>query len=275
MCNSWPYIFHIYRKQFRTLFAGDGTGLGVSYIAEQLNETNAEIVYLDFSSTSMKIAKTRVKARSAYNVIWITGWIETIPKLGLGKFEMTMCSGVLHHLKNPTYGLKTLKTALLPGGGGHFMVYGKYGRLTIYQIQTLATLINKNSASPVRELANVRHVIRAAPASNWFEKMDENFKKVNLRTDSDIYDMFLHKRDISFAVLDLYNWVQKSGLKITYFCNEDWQLTYYNNYHYITKTFNPRIRKIIKSDPIKKRMIREHIQGQLVIKQSIYLNKEK
>ena len=81
-------------------------------------------------------------------------------------------------------------------------------------------------------LANVRHVIKVAPTSNWFMKMDENFKKVNLRTDSDIYDMFLHKRDISYAVLDLYNWVQKSGLKITYFCNEDWQLTYYNNYHY-------------------------------------------
>ena len=183
----------------------------------------------------MKIAKTRVKARSAYNVIWITGWIETMPKLGLGKFEMTMCSGVLHHLKNPTSGLKTLETVLLPGGGGHFMVYGKHGRLTIYQIQTLAALLNKNSASPVRELENVRHVITVAPTSNWFEKMDENFKKVNLRTDSDIYDMFLHKRDVSYAVLDLYNWVQKSGLKITYFCNEDWQLTYYNNYHYITK----------------------------------------
>ena len=142
-------------------------------------------------------------------------------------------------------------------------------------MQILAALLNKDSASPVRELENVRHVIRVTPTSNWFEKMDENFKKANLRTDSDIYDMFLHKRDVSYAVLDLYNWVQKSGLKITYFCNEDWQLTYYNNYHYITKTFNPRIRKIIKSDPIKKRMIREHIQGQLVIKQSIYLNKEK
>ena len=175
-------IFQIYRKQFRTLFAGDGTGLGVSYIAEQLNETNAEIVYLDFSSTSMKIAKTRVKARGAYNVIWITGWIETMPKLGLGSFEVTMCSGVLHHLKNPTYGLKTLKTVLLPGGGGHFMVYGKYGRLTIYQIQTLAALLNKNSASPVRELANVRHIIRAAPTSNWFEKMDDNFKNCLLYT---------------------------------------------------------------------------------------------
>ena len=223
----------------------------------------------------MKIAKARVEARRSYNVIWITGWIETMPELGLGKFEMTMCSGVLHHLKNPTSGLKALKTVLLPGGGGHFMVYGKYGRLTIYQIQTLAALLNKNSASPVKELKNVRHVITVAPTSNWFEKMDEDFKKVNLRTDSDIYDMFLHKRDISYAVLDLYNWVQKSGLNITYFCNEVRRLTYYDNYNYITKNFNPRIRKIIQSDPIKKRMIREHIQGQLVIKQSVYLNKEK
>ena len=54
---------------------GGGTGGGTNYLAEQLNHTNAEVVYIDFSVISMDISKNRAKVRQLSNVIWITDWI--------------------------------------------------------------------------------------------------------------------------------------------------------------------------------------------------------
>ena len=73
-------------------------------MAEQLNNTNAEIVYLDFSKESMKIAKRRAGFRNLHNIVWVNDRIENIPALGLGKFDLIQCSGTLHHLKDPLEG---------------------------------------------------------------------------------------------------------------------------------------------------------------------------
>ena len=42
---------------------GGGTGGGTNYLAEQLNHTNSEVVYIDFSVISMDISKKRAKVR--------------------------------------------------------------------------------------------------------------------------------------------------------------------------------------------------------------------
>ena len=74
------------------------------FMAEQLSHTNAEIVYLDFSSSSMKIAKERARMRGLDNIVWVNDWIENIPHLDLGKFDLIECSAALHHLKDPLGG---------------------------------------------------------------------------------------------------------------------------------------------------------------------------
>ena len=79
------------------------------FMGEQLNHTNGEIVYLDFSTTSMYISQKRAKIRGLQHIIWIRNWIEAVRFLGMGSFEELQCSGVLHHLKRPSYGLNILK----------------------------------------------------------------------------------------------------------------------------------------------------------------------
>ena len=104
--------------------AGGGTGPTTMVMAEQLNHTQSEVVYLDFSSASMKVAQDRARARKLTNVIWVTEGIENLQRLNLAKFEFTQCSGVLHHLKSPITGLKMLKDHLQMVGGIDLMVYG-------------------------------------------------------------------------------------------------------------------------------------------------------
>ena len=77
-------------------------------MAEQLNDTNAELVYVDFSISSMHIAQRRIKMRGSLKVVWVKGWVESILFHGLGHFNYVSSTGVLHHLKSPDRGLRVL-----------------------------------------------------------------------------------------------------------------------------------------------------------------------
>ena len=82
--------------------------------------------------------------RKLQNIIWVHDWIEGLRFLGLGLFDTLECSGVLHHLKSPILGLNLLKDALFCKGGLSLMVYGKYGRTSIYHMQHIMTMVNSN-----------------------------------------------------------------------------------------------------------------------------------
>ena len=57
-----------YSGQFRVLCAGAGTGDGLLSLAEQLRNTTAQLVYLDFSRASMRIAQHRAELRGLSNI---------------------------------------------------------------------------------------------------------------------------------------------------------------------------------------------------------------
>jgi ubiquinone/menaquinone biosynthesis C-methylase UbiE len=136
--------------------AGGGTGATTMVMAEQLNHTNSEIVYLDFSVSSMKVALTRAKVRELRNILWISEGIENINRLNLPKFDFMQCSGVLHHLKSPIAGLKVLKDSLKLEGGIDLMVYGTYGRIGVYHMQDMLQRMNLETGNILDELKTAK-----------------------------------------------------------------------------------------------------------------------
>ena len=67
--QDYPYPFRDpnqekenFNNNFRCLIAGSGTGDSTIYLAEQLKDKNAEIIYLDFSKPSMEVAQKRAEA---------------------------------------------------------------------------------------------------------------------------------------------------------------------------------------------------------------------
>ena len=204
-----------FRNYYRVIVAGGGTGGTTVFFGEQLNHTNAEVVYIDFSSTSMKISQQRTRFRNLRNIIWINSWIEGIRFLGMGVFESVQSSGVLHHLKIPLLGLNILKDNLTNKGGLHIMVYGKYGRSAIYQTQELFGRVNGNLADLEFELATASQILNVLPHSNWFiqNPLVTDHKEGNIG----IYDLFLHKRDTSFSIDMLLRWIMNAGLHFVEF----------------------------------------------------------
>ena len=73
----------------------------------------------------MEVAQKRVNMRGLTGIKWLNDRIENIPNLGLGKFDLIQCSGVLHHLPDPQLGLNILSRSLADEGGMEIMVYAK------------------------------------------------------------------------------------------------------------------------------------------------------
>lgn len=206
-----------FRTGFRVLVAGGGTGDAAIYLAEQLRDTQAEIVYLDMSTASLEIARERAAVRNLTNIHWINDSILNIPSLHLGQFDYINCSGVLHHLKSPSAGLEILNDALDDDGAMGIMVYAKYGRTGIYQMQELMRLLNQDEFDDKTKVMNAKAVLAELPDSNWFS-MGKHLTSDHTRYgDIGIYDLFLHSQDRAYSIPELYEWLDAQHLKLITF----------------------------------------------------------
>ena len=242
------------------IVAGGGTGVVTVFMGEQLNHTNGEIVYLDLSIASMRIAQKRAQIRCLRNIIWIRNWIEGLRFLGLGLFEELQCSGVLHHLKRPVYGLNILKDALNLSGGLTLMVYGKYGRSAVYQSQHLLKIINTNQVGIEKELSDAMHILQILPERNWFMRRpipiaDHNSGKIG------IYDLLLHKRDVAFTIKTLIEWIESSGLHFVDF--DHYKKRYFLQIQYIISDVT-LARIAYTLDHLKRLCIAELLDGHMI-----------
>jgi len=205
-----------FTKDFRALSAGGGTGDATIFLAEQLRDTNAEIVYIDISAASMEIAKQRAAVRHLNNIKWIQASLLDIPSLDLGVFDYINCSGVLHHLADPDAGLAILSNALKDNGAIGIMVYAQYGRTAVYQIQELMRIMTRGEPDKHKKLAICRSVLKQLPSTNWLRisaHYNPIMKAPTISDDFEIYDLFLHSQDRAYTIHQLYDFVEKAGLQ--------------------------------------------------------------
>lgn len=207
-----------FSRGFRALVAGCGTGDAAVFLAEQLRETDGEVVALDFSAASLATARRRCEVRALENVKLVHAPIEGIGSLGLGEFDFVDCSGVLHHLADPDEGLRTLAGALKESGAMHLMVYGAYGRAPIYPMQDLLRRV-AGPELPVRErMARTRRLIAELPESNAFKREYERVgQDIAQFGDAGLYDLLLHAQDRAYTVPQIHAWLEQAGLKLAAF----------------------------------------------------------
>ncbi|MBI3440261.1 MAG: class I SAM-dependent methyltransferase [Proteobacteria bacterium] len=204
-------------KNFRVLVAGGGTGDALIGWAEQLRDMEgSSVVYLDMSKASTEIAKKRAKIRKLNNITWITDSLLNVPDLKLGRFDFIECNGVLHHLADPDAGLKALASALQPNGAMGLMVYGSYGRTGVYMIQKLMHLVNGDEENPRKKINNTKKMLEMLPPHHWFiVSQSLGWGYPDLKNNAGIYDLFLHSQDRAFTILEIHDWLERCGLKMT------------------------------------------------------------
>ncbi|MBK8909378.1 MAG: class I SAM-dependent methyltransferase [Rhodospirillales bacterium] len=206
-----------FKKPFRALIAGGGTGDATIMLGQQLADRGAaaEVVYLDVSKASRRIAEARAAARGLANIRFVTGSIIDAPAAGLGRFDYVDCCGVLHHLAEPAAGLKTLTSMLAPGGGIGLMLYGELGRTGVYPVQRMMAMVAGGDA-PRQRLDLAHRLLRQLPESNWLRR--NPFVQDHLRHgDAGLYDLLLHERDRAYLVPEIAALAAGAGLRITAF----------------------------------------------------------
>lgn len=205
------------RSGLRALVAGGGTGDAVIHLAEQLRDTPQRVTYLDISRASMDIAQRRAEIRGLTNIDWIQASLLELPNLGIGPFDYIDCAGVLHHLPSPQAGLEAICSVLADDGVMGLMLYAKYGRTGVYQMQEMLRLMNRFETTADAKIENARRALRSLPETNWYKRGDQFFVENDQSSDADIYDLLLHSTDQAYSVPELYELLGTCNLHLIEF----------------------------------------------------------
>jgi SAM-dependent methyltransferase len=205
-------------RPFRALVAGGGTGDACIMLAQQLVDRRCpgEVVYLDLSTASRQVCEARAKARGLRNIQFLTGSLLDLPVMNIGQFDYIDCTGVLHHLPDPTAGMQALASVLQPEGGIGVMLYGEYGRSGVYPLQQMLRTLAPPSMALEDRLAMTKRLLRFLPTTNLFRRNPYLNDHVT-GGDPGLYDLLLHSCDRAFTVPEIGAMAAESGLRVVAF----------------------------------------------------------
>ena len=145
-------------KKPKILIAGAGTGGPAINLCNTVN--NAEIAALDLSFNSLAYGKRIAEENNIKNIEYIQGDILDIKKINR-KFDYIHCTGVLHHMKDPEKGLKSLVDVLETGG---FMHLAYYSEISKKYLEPYRKMIKDNKyTSEITDIRNFRSQIINSP----------------------------------------------------------------------------------------------------------------
>ena len=193
-----------FRDDLSILVAGCGTSQAARYA---IRHPNAQVTGIDISETSL--AHTR-KLQSKYglnNLELQRLPVERAEELKRS-FDLVVCTGVLHHLPDPSAGLRALRAVLAPEGAMRLMVYARYGRAGIYMIQDYCRLLGISTST--EDLRQLGAALGDLPADHPIMAVMRRAK--DFRVPEAMADALLHPQDRSYTVPELYAWLEQSGV---------------------------------------------------------------
>ncbi len=169
----------------------------------------ARIVGVDLSAASIAASHDQCARYGLDHVSFHRMPLEEVATLGQD-FDLVHCHGVLHHLADPSAGLRALAAVTRPQGAISAMVYARYGRTGVYMLQDLAKRLGldaNNGGAPFMQ-ALVKHLPDRHPLAMlpWGERPDLPIEEVA--------DMLLHPRDRAYTVHDVRELVDSAGLAL-------------------------------------------------------------
>jgi len=246
-------------KPFSVLVAGGGTGDAAILMAQQMSDFGVpgEVVHLDQSVSSQKIAEERAKVRGLGNIRFVQGSLLDVSKIAPGPWDYIDCCGVLHHLDEPNAGLSSLTEVLATDGGLGLMVYGELGRIGVYHIQEMMRkLAPAGQTDDAERISIVKRLIAGLPPTAWFNRNSQIEDHKN-GGDPGIFDLFLHARDKPFRVNDVAEMVMNSNLRLVSFIEP-------YRYDPLLYVRDPKLKKIINElDYIEKAIFAEAYLGNI------------
>lgn len=214
-----------YRADLDVLIAGCGTWQAAKYA---IGHAGARVMGIDVSATSLEHTERLKQTHSLTNLEARQLAVENAAELDQ-RFDLIICTGVLHHLVDPDAGLRALRSVLKPDGAMYLMVYAPYGRAGVYMMQEYCRRLGVGtSAEEIHDLiAGLRYLPEHHPllatqgGSREFPNPDA------------LADAVLNPRDRSYSVSQLFDFVEGNGLKLSRWY---WQAAYLPQCGFISQT---------------------------------------
>jgi len=189
------------------LVAGCGTGREAIDVA--LIFPAARVDAIDLSRASLAYASRKASEMRIENVHFQQADILDIARIGRS-FDLIVSSGVLHHMRDPTAGLRALLGALRPRGALKIALYSTMARAAFTEARAWARSMG---FSPTEE------GIRAFRAAIFARDEDDPMRQ-RLTGSYDFYsistcrDLAFHVEEHSFTLPDLADMVRELGLRV-------------------------------------------------------------
>ena len=204
-----------YRADVDILVAGCGTWQAAKYA---LCRPQARVVGIDVSTTSLEHTERLKRQYNLTNLEIQRLPIERVSALAR-RFDLIVCTGVLHHLADPDAGLSALRSALRSDGAVYLMVYARYGRTGVYMLQDYCRRLGIGT-SPL-ELSDLRAALDALPRHHPLAPLLAASR--DARNGDALADALLNPRDRSYSVPELFALLDRGGLQ---FDRWYWQAPY-------------------------------------------------
>ena len=217
---------NINNNHIKVLIAGCGTG---QHILNSQRYKNAQITGIDLSISSLAYAQRKINELGIDNVDLIQ---MDILEVGLLKerFDIIECSGVLHHMNDPSKGLNALLGVLRTNG---FLKLGLYSELARQDIVKARNYIEiKKLQANEDNIRNFREKVISGECSN----LNSLKNKGDFYSLSECRDLCFHAQEYRFTIDQLAETLESNQLKFLGFLLQQPVKSLYKQYFPEDKT---------------------------------------
>ncbi len=198
-----PNSVELINKKINILIAGCGTGI---QIIEASRYSNCEITAIDLSNSSISYAKRKVDEYGLKNINFIE--MDLLELTSLNKrFDLIECSGVLHHMNEPSKGLSNLFDVLEPEGFLKLGMYSKYAREEILKARKL--IKEKDIKPNIDGIRNFRNDL----LNGEIKELNEISNWSDFYSTSMCRDLCFHTHENCYTLIEIKNMLKVSNLE--------------------------------------------------------------
>jgi SAM-dependent methyltransferase len=201
----------------RLLDAGCGTGVSTDYLCH-LNP-GADVLAVDISAGALEVARERLRrSGGGERVVALRQEQRSLLDLaGEGPFDYINSVGVLHHLRDPLAGLRSLADLMAEDGILHLFLYADAGRWEIHRCQRALALLGVGTGESGLRLG--RELFQVLPEEHRLRRHHEQRWALDTAADANFADMYLHPQETSYNLARLMALIEAAGLHFAGFSN--------------------------------------------------------
>lgn len=188
-----------------------GCGTGYKSLVLALANPGAEIIGIDLSEESVKLAQQRLQYHAVKTARFYTLKIEDLPSLGL-QFDYINADDVLYLLPNIVIGLEAMKSVLKPEGILRTNLHSLTGRTSIFRAQAVFKLMGLMEQNPRElEIEIAQETMKALRDDVGLKQW--TWKEGQSESEEWILMNYLFQGDKGYMIPEMFNALASAGLE--------------------------------------------------------------